>query len=170
MAKGRPDPGLIATGLNFGAGVLHRRAGGSDEAADHSVRRGGPVGGIVLAAGLAVFWNCPRSPRTGPCASYPSIFGVSLEGNAEPTLAPRSKLRSQADLLLRLKKPGRDPLLLIGLISLFQRLRPYGVHTHHITEVPLLRQPPCRPVSKKNMMRGICRMRGGVASCDLRPP
>ena len=106
---------------------------------------GVPVGGIVLAAGFAVFWNCPRSPRTGPCASYPSIFGVSLEGNAEPTLAPQSKLRSQADLLLRLKKPGRDPLPLFGLISLFQRLRPYGVHTHHIG--PLLYRGPAAPTA-----------------------
>jgi len=73
-------------------------------------------------------------------ARHPTLL-VSLDGDAETTLAAWPRLRSQRDQLIFLgKKPGLDPMLPVRLFSLFRRLKPCGVHTHHIG--PLLYAGP----------------------------
>jgi glycosyltransferase involved in cell wall biosynthesis len=68
-------------------------------------------------------------------------FIASLDGDKESTLAAWPRLRSQQEQLIFLgKNPGLDPMLPVRLYRLFRRLRPCGVHTHHIG--PLLYAGP----------------------------
>lgn len=74
-------------------------------------------------------------------AGHHPTFIISLDGEAESTLKAWPRLRSQQDQLIFLgKKPGLDPLLSLRLYALFRRLKPCGVHTHHIG--PLLYAGP----------------------------
>lgn len=73
-------------------------------------------------------------------ARHPALV-LSLEGNPDEALAAWPRLAAQRDsLLFAGKHPGLDPKLPFGLISMFRRLRPVCVHTHHIG--PLLYAGP----------------------------
>lgn len=89
----------------------------------HVVQHLSPGGLEVMALELA---------RAQQAQGRPALV-LSLEGNLETAIAHWPRLAGQREqLLFAAKRPGLDPMLMPRLISLFRRLRPAVVHTHHV--------------------------------------